>query len=84
MEEAVRMIKNLINQVSGIEEDDIDETENLFSLGLDSIMLVEIEDELENYYNIDVPIDRITDDLDTIEKMAQYIMQERESNGQCK
>lgn len=80
MEEAVRMIKKLINQVSGIEEVDIDETENLFSIGLDSIMLVEIEDELENYYNIEVPIDRITDDLDTIEKMAQYIMQERESN----
>lgn len=45
MQKIINRIKEIIQDVSGIEKEDIETDCNLFSLGLDSLMLVQIKKE---------------------------------------
>ncbi|RCX20929.1 thioester reductase-like protein [Anaerobacterium chartisolvens] len=66
-------IKEIIKSVSGIEVSDIDENANLFSLGLDSLMLIQIKKQLDNEYKTDISVDKFLEDLDTVQKISAYI-----------
>lgn len=76
MEEIKFAIKNMINEVSGLEQDELEDDVNLFSFGLDSLMLVQVKKKIDNYYNIELPVERLMSDVDTIEKVAEYISKE--------
>lgn len=69
------MIKKIIEAVSGLEAEEIDSDVNLFSLGLDSLMLVQIKKKIDHKFQVVLPVARIMSDVDTIEKVAQFIIE---------
>ena len=75
MQKIIGKIKALIEDVSGIDEEDIEIDCNLFSLGLDSLMLVQIKKKIDKEFQVEIPMARVMSDLDTIEKIAQFIKQ---------
>lgn len=76
MQNVINCIKEMIQDVSGIDRDEIETDCNLFSLGLDSLMLVQIKKRIDQEYQIELPMGRVMSDLDTIEKIAQFIVGE--------
>lgn len=76
LEGIVLNIKTIINEISGLEEDELDIDTNLFSFGLDSLMLVQIKKKIDNMYNIELPVGRLMSDVDTIYKVAEFIREE--------
>lgn len=73
MQNIIDRIKASIHEVSGIDVDEIEEDSNLFSLGLDSLMLVQIKKKIDQEFQIELPMARVMSDLDTIQKIAAYI-----------
>lgn len=76
MEAYIKEIKEMIHEVSELDVAEIDHTANLFSFGLDSLMLVQIKKLVDKKYDIDLPINRLMDDMDTVEKISDYIANE--------
>ncbi|WP_035178644.1 type I polyketide synthase [Alkalihalobacterium bogoriense] len=76
MEAYIKEIKEMIHEVSDLDVAEIDHTANLFSFGLDSLMLVQIKKLVDKKYDIDLPINRLMDDMDTVEKISNYIASE--------
>ncbi len=77
MQNIIEVIKVLIQDVSGISTEDIETDCNLFSLGLDSLMLVQIKKKMDRKFQIEIPMARVMSDLDTIEKIAYFISEEK-------
>ncbi|SET49288.1 type I polyketide synthase [[Clostridium] polysaccharolyticum] len=75
MQKIIGKIKTLIQDVSGIDEEEIEIDCNLFSLGLDSLMLVQIKKKIDKEFQVEIPMARVMSDLDTIEKIAQFIVE---------
>lgn len=73
MQKIIEKIKALIQEVSGISAEEIEIDCNLFSLGLDSLMLVQIKKRIDKEFQIEIPMARVMSDLDTIEKIADFI-----------
>ncbi|WP_248930390.1 non-ribosomal peptide synthetase/type I polyketide synthase [Paenibacillus hamazuiensis] len=66
-------LRKMIEQVTGVAAEDIADTLNLFSLGLDSLMLVQLGKAVLNQFGVDIPIKIFFSDLHTVEKLAAYI-----------
>ena len=79
VEEIRATIKDIIYETSGLEQEELDDDVNLFSFGLDSLMLIQIKKKIDNHYNVELPVERIMSDIDTIQKVADYIIQEKAS-----
>lgn len=73
MQKIIEKIKASIQEVSGIDAEEIEEDSNLFSLGLDSLMLVQVKKRIDQEFQIELPMGRVMSDLDTIEKIAHFI-----------
>lgn len=73
MQKIVEEIKEIIQEVSGLDSEDIDTDCNLFTLGLDSLMLVQIKKLIDRKYGIELPIGRMMNDMDTITKVVNFI-----------
>lgn len=74
-------IKKIIEEVSGLEADEIDSDVNLFSLGLDSLMLVQIKKKIDHKFQIVLPVARLMSDVDTIERVAQFIEENQDTSS---
>lgn len=66
-------LRGMIEQVTGVAAGDITDTLHLFSLGLDSLMLVQLGRAVLNQFGVDIPIKRFFSELHTVEKLAAYI-----------
>lgn len=73
MQKIVEEIKEIIQEVSGLDSEEIESDCNLFSLGLDSLMLVQIKKQIDRKYGIELPIGRMMNDMDTITKVVNFI-----------
>lgn len=80
MQRIVDEIKRIIQDVSGISAENIESDCNLFSFGLDSLMLVQIKKKVDRKFQLELPLGRIMSDLDTIEKIAHFINGDVEQN----
>ena len=56
-----------------MEMDEIDENENLFSLGLNSMMLYDIDEVIFEEFGVSLSVELVTGEIDTIEKIAEYL-----------
>lgn len=82
MEKIIEVLKNIIIEVTKMETEELYVDTNLFSLGLDSLMLIQIKKKIDNYYHINLPVAELMNEVDTIEKIAGYIMENlSESNN---
>lgn len=80
MQKIIEKIKSIIQDISGISTEDIETDCNLFSLGLDSLMLVQIKKRIDREFDMELPLARVMSDLDTIEKIAYFMEHDNQEN----
>lgn len=73
MDEIKNRLKQIVCDVTKMEMDEIDETENLFSLGLNSMMLYDIDEVIFEEFGVSLSVELVTGEIDTIEKIAEYL-----------
>ncbi|UCH95826.1 MAG: aminotransferase class III-fold pyridoxal phosphate-dependent enzyme, partial [Candidatus Aminicenantes bacterium] len=66
-------LKEMISSVSGLNPGDILDDADLFSLGLDSLMLVELRRKINGTYGIDITLNEFFMELSTLNKIIRYI-----------
>jgi len=67
-------LKEMMAQVTGVSAHDISDSLNLFTLGLDSLMLVQLGKSVLSRFQIDIPVKTFFAELHTIEKLTGYIL----------
>lgn len=70
-------IRKMISQVTGVSTDEITNSLNLFSLGIDSLMLVQLGKNVLSRFQVDIPIKTFFAELHTVEMLAEYLMKNR-------
>lgn len=73
MDEIKNRLKQIVCDVTKMEMDEIDENENLFSLGLNSMMLYDIDEVIFEEFGVSLSVELVTGEIDTIEKIAEYL-----------
>jgi len=66
-------LRAIISKVSEIDPAEIDVNVNLFELGLDSLMLMQIKHAIKSRLGIEIATSSFYEQLDTVNKMAVYI-----------
>ncbi len=62
---------SIIQNIAGIEE--VDVYEDLFKIGLSSIMLTRLKQRIESDYEVDVEMKRFYNESNTVDKLAAYV-----------
>ncbi|QQQ73927.1 amino acid adenylation domain-containing protein [Saccharothrix sp. 6-C] len=76
-EAVVEFVKQSIGQVTGVAVDAIDESVQLFALGIDSLMLVQLGKRVEAEYDLDIPIKAFFESLYTPGLLADFVLEHR-------
>ncbi|MFD0203142.1 MULTISPECIES: hybrid non-ribosomal peptide synthetase/type I polyketide synthase [Saccharothrix] len=76
-EVVVAFVKQSISQVTGVAVDAIDESVQLFALGIDSLMLVQLGKRVEVEYSLDIPIKAFFESLYTPGLLADFVLEHR-------
>ncbi len=66
-------ILNDIKMITGNNVEDIRTDQELFSLGLDSIMLLTLGKKIESSFNLEIPMEVFFTELNTIDALAEYL-----------
>ncbi len=66
-------ILNDIKMITGNDVEDIRTDQELFSLGLDSIMLLTLGKKIESSFNLEIPMEIFFTELNTIDALAEYL-----------
>ncbi len=73
MDKIKARLKGIVNIISGLDADEIGENTELFSLGLDSLMLVQFKKKINKNFGIDIALDEFLMELTTLARIAEYI-----------
>jgi amino acid adenylation domain-containing protein len=71
-----RDIKDIVSRVTGVPPSEIADQAHLFSLGIDSLMLMQMDKQVVAKYGVDIPLKRFFTDLHTPEKIALFVAAE--------
>ncbi|WP_193657821.1 aminotransferase class III-fold pyridoxal phosphate-dependent enzyme [Bacillus cereus] len=66
-------LKEMIRNVTDLAWDEINETTHFLEMGLDSIMLNQVRNEVLNKFNVDVPINLFFESITSLDKLDHYI-----------
>ncbi len=66
-------LSEIIKSVSGIDTAQINTDAHFLELGLDSLMLVRINQRIQKHFGIEMSMLQFYEDTDTINKIADYI-----------
>ena len=66
-------LQRIVADTSGADVRTVDPAANLLDLGLDSLMLMQIRQEVERRLGVEVPVSEMFQDLSTLEKLAAYL-----------
>ncbi|WP_433746030.1 amino acid adenylation domain-containing protein [Paenibacillus amylolyticus] len=66
-------IHTIISKVSGISIQDLDENTHFISMGLDSISLAQVRNEISEKYSLDIPIGNFFDSITNIKYLIEFI-----------
>lgn len=69
-------LKEMITIISGHKPGDIGEAASFFSMGLDSLMLVQLRKKINEKYDFDISLNQFLTDLTTVETMAHFLMEQ--------
>lgn len=69
----VSELKEIVNLISGMDIEDMDENKKLISYGLDSILLLTLAKQLAAKYALEIPLDVFFTTLNTLYLIAEYI-----------
>ncbi|WP_026906947.1 hybrid non-ribosomal peptide synthetase/type I polyketide synthase [Paucisalibacillus globulus] len=67
-------IKEMIRVLTWLELDEIEDDLNLFMLGFDSLVLVSLNKQIDSKYHVNISLNDFFTNLDTVEKIASYIV----------
>ncbi|OLF10153.1 non-ribosomal peptide synthetase [Actinophytocola xinjiangensis] len=70
-------VRQCLTQITGVSAEAIDESEQLFSLGIDSLMLVQLGKRLEDRYDIEIPIRAFFESLHTPGLLVDFVQENR-------
>lgn len=76
-ESLATFVKQALHQVTGAATETMDESLELFSLGVDSLMLVQLGKRVEKEFDVDIPIKTFFESLHTIGLLTDFILQHR-------
>lgn len=68
-------IKNIVNIITGLVVDEINSHDNLFTLGFDSLLLLNFKKRIDTKYNTNISLNDFFLKLNTVEAIAGYIYQ---------
>jgi iturin family lipopeptide synthetase A len=66
-------LKHFIHLIIGMEQDEIPTDASLFSLGFDSLLLMQFKNRVDHQYGFDISLNEFLMDLNSVEKIAGYI-----------
>ncbi|MCP4157062.1 MAG: amino acid adenylation domain-containing protein, partial [bacterium] len=69
----VRELKGIVGDIIKADVSEIGSDTELFALGVDSIMLVQIRRKIDKKYGVDISLEKFFKDLTTVNEIAQYI-----------
>jgi glutamate-1-semialdehyde aminotransferase/acyl carrier protein/NRPS condensation-like uncharacterized protein len=67
-------LKRMIEIITGLEPDLIENDAGLFSLGIDSLMLVQLRKKINEKYNVDITVNDFFTNYTTVDKISQYLV----------
>ncbi|MBQ9894376.1 MAG: amino acid adenylation domain-containing protein [Ruminococcus sp.] len=71
-----RVKENLLNEIKRVTGNDIEDIrtdQDMFSLGLDSLMLLSLGKQIESSFGVEIPMDTFFTELNTIDALAEYL-----------
>jgi acyl transferase domain-containing protein/glutamate-1-semialdehyde aminotransferase/acyl-CoA synthetase (AMP-forming)/AMP-acid ligase II/NRPS condensation-like uncharacterized protein len=77
-------LKEMITIISGHKPEDIGTDASFFSMGLDSLMLVQLRKKINKKYDLDISLNQLLTDLTTVETMAHFLMEHIEETETIK
>ncbi|MFA7404714.1 MAG: aminotransferase class III-fold pyridoxal phosphate-dependent enzyme [Pelobacteraceae bacterium] len=66
-------IVRMVTAVSGLEAAELDPDVNLFELGLDSLMLIQLRDTMNRDYGVSLELSNLMDDANTLSRLAAFV-----------
>jgi acyl transferase domain-containing protein/glutamate-1-semialdehyde aminotransferase len=69
----VEKLVSVIAKIMEVEPSEVDVSAPLLELGADSLVLIRAQQEIESYYNVEIPFSRLLDDLGTLSALSEYI-----------
>ncbi|QXV63884.1 acyl carrier protein [Mucilaginibacter sp. 21P] len=66
-------LKKVIAGVYEVQSSAVDVYETFLEMGLDSISIIQVKQLVKNQYKLDVPVDRLFNDIDNLDKLSDYI-----------
>jgi acyl transferase domain-containing protein len=73
--ELVTTVKQLLKEISSIPIADIDEQQSFMAMGLDSLLIVQMQQALERRYGINIAITEFYQTVDSVAKIVDYLNQ---------
>ncbi|MGZ5581273.1 MAG: aminotransferase class III-fold pyridoxal phosphate-dependent enzyme [Methylobacter sp.] len=73
--ELATAVKQLLKEISSIPVADIDENQNFMAMGLDSLLIVQMQQALERRYGVNIAITEFYQSVDTVAKIVDYLNQ---------
>ncbi len=72
-EQITKDLKDIIHTLTGLEIEEIVDDNNLFSLGFDSLLLINFKKRIDNKYGLDISLNEFLMELNSVSRIADYI-----------
>ncbi|XOI99322.1 aminotransferase class III-fold pyridoxal phosphate-dependent enzyme [Paenibacillus polymyxa] len=66
-------LKEMIKILTGLSIEEIEDDLNLLTLGVDSLVLIQLNKQITNKFNLSIVLNMFFNELDTVEKIAEHI-----------
>jgi tyrocidine synthetase-3 len=76
IKKVTKKLENMIYTISGLQSWEIDGNANMFSLGMDSLMLVELRRKINGEFDIDITLNQFFMEFTTLNKIREHILKE--------
>lgn len=63
----------LINEITGLEVEEMESDTDLFTLGFDSLMLVHLRNKIDREYTVNITLNKFMTDLRSVKMIAEYL-----------
>lgn len=73
--ELVIAVKQLLKEITSIAVEDIDENQNFLTMGLDSLLIVQLQQALERRHGVSISINDFYQSVDSVAKIVDYLAQ---------
>ncbi|MFJ4705508.1 amino acid adenylation domain-containing protein [Streptomyces anulatus] len=71
------IVVTALSQVTGVAATDLDRSVELFSLGVDSLMLVQLGKRIQRNFGLDIPLTTFFESLHTVGQVADFVLRNR-------